>query len=105
MLERAGYEVHSVETGKAAIACFSEDRFGKYSFDLIILDLLMPQPNGFEVFRHLKELSVTSRTPVLILTVIGLEPQVQSLLDAGAHHLNKDEAEVQLVTKVKELIG
>jgi CheY-like chemotaxis protein len=104
-LEGAGYEVHSVEKGGEAIACFDENRFGKYGFDLIILDLMMPRPNGFEVFSHLKELSVTSRTPVLILTVIGLEPQVQGLLDAGAHHLKKDEAAEQLLPTVKKLIG
>lgn len=104
-LEGAGYEVHSVETGEEAIACFAENRFGKYGFDLVILDLLMPRPNGFEVFEHLKELGVTSRTPVLILTVLGLEREVQSLLDAGAQHLKKDEAQELLLTKVKELIG
>lgn len=104
-LEAEGYEVHSVATGREAIACFEEGRGGKDRFDLIILDLLMPQPNGFEVFKHLKELSVTSRTPVLLLTVVGLEPQVQELLEAGAHHVKKDEADEQLVPKIKELIG
>jgi CheY-like chemotaxis protein len=104
LLEEAGYEVHSVATGGDAIACFQDSQFGKHGFDLIILDLLMPQPNGFEVFRHLKELSVTSRTPVLILTVVGLEPQVQEMLEAGAHHVKKDEANEQLLPKIRELM-
>ncbi|HEY0174088.1 MAG TPA: response regulator [Pyrinomonadaceae bacterium] len=104
-LENAGYNVHSVETGVEAIACFQDSQFGKNGFDLIILDLLMPRPNGFEVFWHLKELSVTSGTPVLILTVIGLEPQVQDMLEAGAHHVKKDEANTQLLPKIRELLG
>jgi two-component system OmpR family response regulator len=104
-LENAGYGVHSVATGGEAIECFQDSQFGKNGFDLIILDLLMPQPNGFEVFKQLKELSVTSRTPVLILTVIGLEPQVQDLLEAGAHHVKKDEANTQLLPKIRELLG
>ena len=74
-------------------------------FDLIVLDLLMPRPNGFEVFRRLKALSIINGTSILILTVVGLEPQVQALLEEGAHHLPKQEAPTKLVTKVKELIG
>lgn len=104
-LEAAGYEVHSVATGGDAIACFQDSQFGKHGFNLIILDLLMPQPNGFEVFRRLKELSVTSRTPVLILTVVGLEPQVQEMLEAGAHHVKKDEASELLLPKIRDLLG
>lgn len=105
LLETAGYEVDSVETGEAAIACFGENGFAKDRFNLIILDLLMPQPDGFKVFKHLKELSVASRTPILILSVLGLKPKVQDLLEEGAHHLKKDEVTTQLVAKVKELIG
>lgn len=100
MLEAAGYEVDSAADGGEAICRVREQRF-----DLIILDLLMPQPNGFKVFQQLKELSIFSRTPVLILTVLGLESQVQALLQDGAHHLKKDEAPEQLVPKVRELIG
>jgi CheY-like chemotaxis protein len=99
-LEAAGYEVHSAEGGKKAIEIVQQ-----MAFDLIVLDLLMPRPNGFEVFKCLKELSVKSRTPVLILTVVGLEPQVQELITDGAHHLQKREAPRKLVPKIKELIG
>lgn len=100
LLERSGYEVESVATGEEAITRAQETHF-----DLIILDLLMPQPNGFDIFKRLKELCVTSRTPILILTVLGLESKIQALLQDGAHYLKKDEARVQLVSKVKEMIG
>lgn len=99
-LEAAGYEVYSAEGGEEAIALVQQ-----MDFDLITLDLLMPYPNGFVVFGRLKELSVLSRTPILILTVVGLEPQIQSLLAQGAHYLRKLEAPRTLVSKIRELIG
>ena len=105
LLEASGYEVESAETGEEAIACFGDNRFKKDRFNLIILDLIMPQPDGFKVFKHLKELSVASRTPILILSVLGLQPKVQALLDEGAHHLKKDDVPELLVTTVKDLIG
>lgn len=99
-LEATGYEVESADRGEEAIRLAENTKY-----DLITLDLLMARPNGFEVFRSLKELSVTSKTPILVLTVIGLEPQVQELIADGAHYLQKQDAPKQLVTKVKELIG
>lgn len=99
-LEAAGYEVYSADGGYEAIALVQ-----KMEFDLITLDLLMPQPNGFAVFQRFKELSILSRTPILILTVVGLEPQVQALLAQGASHLQKLGAPRLLVPKIRELIG
>jgi DNA-binding response OmpR family regulator len=99
-LEHAGYEVDSAEDGEDAIS-----QAQNQSFDLIILDLLMPAPDGFAVFQRFRELSIASRTKILILTVLGLEPQVMELMQQGAHHLKKDDAPEQLVQKVRELIG
>ena len=99
-LEAADYEVHSAAGGKEAIELVQQ-----VDFDLIILDLLMPPPNGFMVFRCLKKLSVVGRIPILILTVVGLEPQVAALLQKGAHYMQKSEAPLRIVSKVRELIG
>jgi CheY-like chemotaxis protein len=99
-LEAAGYHVDSAASGREAIACVEKQRF-----DLIILDLLMPQPDGFKVFQKFKELKIMNQTPVLLLTVLGLESQVQQLISDGAHHLKKEEAPEQLLPMVKELIG
>lgn len=99
-LEAAGYEVSTAENGNDAIR-----RVQEQTFDLIILDLLMPQPDGFELYKKFQGLSVTPRTPVLILTCLGLEAQVQELTQQGAYLLKKDDASEQLVPKVRELIG
>ena len=99
-LEAAGYEVHSAEGGLEAI-----EMVQKMSFSLITLDLLMPQPDGFEVFRRLKILPVIDGIPILILTVVGLEPQVQVLVEQGAHHLRKQDAPLKIVSEIRRLIG
>jgi DNA-binding response OmpR family regulator len=99
-LEATGYEVHSADGGEEALQLAQNMKF-----HLITLDLLMPQPDGFEVFRRLKQLSVASRTPILVLTVVGLGPRVQEVVEEGAHYLQKRDALSQLVTKVKGLIG
>ncbi|MBI2838923.1 MAG: response regulator transcription factor [Acidobacteria bacterium] len=74
-LQREGYEVQAAIDGRQAI----EQARGLP--DLILLDILMPEMDGFEVARRLKQGSTTSRIPVLFLTarageideVVGLE--------------------------------
>ena len=99
-LEAAGYEVYSAEGGLEAIELLQ-----KMPFSLITLDLLMPQPDGFEVFRYLKALPVIDSIPILILTVAGLEPQVQTLVDQGAYHLRKQDAPQKIVSEIRRLVG
>jgi CheY-like chemotaxis protein len=99
-LEAAGYEVYSAEGGLEAIELIQ-----KMPFSLITLDLLMPQPDGFEVFRRLKALPMVDSIPILILTVVGLEPQVQALVDQGAQYLRKQDAPQKIVSEVRRLIG
>jgi CheY-like chemotaxis protein len=99
-LENAGYKVYTASNGKDGIS-----RAQARNFDLIILDLIMPEFDGFSVFNKLEELSIASRTPILVLTCLGLEKQVQELLNKGAYHLKKDDANDLLVPTVKELIG
>jgi DNA-binding response OmpR family regulator len=52
--------------------------------DLIILDVAMPEKNGWEVLRELKVGAETSAIPVLMLTAQGDEEEVAQALRAGA---------------------
>ena len=99
-LEASGYKVQSAAGGAETLQILKE-----VHFDLIILDLLMPQPDGFEVFRCLRESSVVPRTPVILFTVLGKEPHVKTLIEQGAHHLQKLRVFNELIPKVQELIG
>jgi len=76
-LEAEGYEVQTVGDGLQAISlCESE------TFDLIVLDVMMPGATGFEVLRRLREKQ--DFTPVLILTALGKPEHVLEGFEAGA---------------------
>jgi two-component system KDP operon response regulator KdpE len=75
-LEAAGYHVYEAETGAEGILLAAQQRP-----DAIVLDLSLPDLDGREVIRRLRE---WTQTPVLILTVRDSDAEKVALLDAGA---------------------
>jgi len=63
LLTSKGYEVRGVSNGRAALAAVAEDRP-----DLILLDIMLPEIDGFEVCRRIKEDSETRNIPIIMLT-------------------------------------
>lgn len=70
ILEQAGYNVVLAQNGKDGLAKAKAEKP-----DLIVLDIMLPDINGFSVCRELKENSKYSSTPVLLLTAIGATPE------------------------------
>ena len=78
-LEPDGYDVHTASDGKQAIEIAALD-----PPDLILLDVMMPHKDGFQVIEELKNREETKTVPVILLTARGqTEDKVQGL-DAGA---------------------
>lgn len=75
-LERDGYEAVVVPDGLKAL-----DVFRKEQFDLILLDLMLPGIQGYEVCREIRQ---TSDVPILMVTARSGEDDVIAGLDAGA---------------------
>jgi two-component system, OmpR family, KDP operon response regulator KdpE len=75
-LRGAGYEVDTAATAEAALAAAA-----MRPPDAVILDLVLPDRSGAEVCR---ELRTWSSAPVLVLSVVGDEPEKVAALDAGA---------------------
>ena len=63
ILRAAGFDAAAVNGGRAALA-----RLAEVPADLIILDVVMPAPDGFEILRRLREAPATARLPVIMLT-------------------------------------
>ena len=63
ILRAAGFDAAAVNGGRAALA-----RLAEAPADLIILDVVMPAPDGFEILRRLREAPATARLPVIMLT-------------------------------------
>ncbi|MGP1371528.1 MAG: response regulator, partial [Almyronema sp.] len=74
-LEQQGYQVQTVASGQAAIALATTQ-----PPDVILLNLLMPEMNGWETLAALKEHETTRRIPVIILS--GLHPNAEQALDS-----------------------
>ncbi|MDP4008582.1 MAG: response regulator [Candidatus Peregrinibacteria bacterium] len=72
--------------------------------DLILLDLLIPQKNGFDVLEELKANSTTQNIPVIILSNLGQESDVEKGMKLGAiDFLIKANFSIDEVTgKIKE---
>jgi two-component system, chemotaxis family, chemotaxis protein CheY len=62
-LEKAGHEVHSAESGLAALKLTDKERF-----DLFITDLNMPGMNGLELIKELRMRQASRSKPILVLT-------------------------------------
>lgn len=69
--------------------------------DLILLDIMMPQMDGFEVLEKLKEKEGTSRIPIIMLTARKSREDMQKAKELGAvEYITKPFKAVEVVDKV-----
>ncbi|MEM1348265.1 MAG: response regulator [Myxococcota bacterium] len=68
-LQHAGYEIASARDGREGI-----DKASTLTPDLIVLDLMLPEVDGFGVVRELAKHEHTRTIPIIILTALDLEP-------------------------------
>lgn len=74
--------------------------------DLVILDLLMPYKNGFEVLRELKAQPDMNAVPVIILSSNSREEDIVKALNAGADDfVVKPFRARELVARVRKILG
>ncbi len=74
--------------------------------DLILLDFLMPEINGFEVCKALRDNELTRSIPIMAVTCLSKERDIERIFACGAdEYLAKPFKVDQLVEKVRELIG
>lgn len=76
-LELEGFLITHTETGAAAM-----DAFGRQSFDLVVLDLMLPDSHGFDLCREMRK--TQPKLPILMLTALGEEQDRVSGLKEGA---------------------
>lgn len=97
MLNRTGHDVVVVEDGQAAIEAFVE-----YRPDLVFLDVMMPNVNGIEAAKQIKNLSGEELIPVIFLTSLADAESLATCLDAGGDDfLSKPYNHIILEAKIK----
>jgi two-component system alkaline phosphatase synthesis response regulator PhoP len=97
-LASEGYQVESVRDGESGF-----DRAANEAFDLVILDVMLPHKNGFDVCRDLRRRSVD--TPVLMLTARGqVIDKVVGLKLGADDYLTKPFEMMELLARVEALL-
>ena len=101
-LKRAGYEVLGAADGEEALRMARE-----HLPSLVLLDLIMPKMQGFEVLTALKLDPATAAIPVIVLSNLGQEGDVQQALQAGAraYFIKATLSVKELVKHVDDALG
>jgi len=95
-----GYEIVEATTGEEALEKFSSNKI-----DLILLDVMMPGMNGYEVCRKIKKDSNNTFLPIVMLTALGnMEAKIEGFEAGADDFLNKPFSEIELVARVKNLL-
>ena len=94
-LRSSGFEVHVAATGTDALEAVTRERP-----DLIVLDVMLPDLNGLEVYRHLR--SIGDRTPILFVTAVDeSEAKMHGIVFTRLNHLAKPFSISDLVARVR----
>lgn len=95
-LERDGHIVECAENGRVAL-----ERIRDHRFDLIVLDIMMPEVDGFEVLRRLKRSPDTHDIPVIMISALDdLESVVRCIEEGAEDHLTKPFEPVLLRARI-----
>jgi CheY-like chemotaxis protein len=100
-LSAAGFDVRETATGRDAL------RLARQQADAIVLDLVLPDMDGFDVLRRLKADPLTINIPVILKTAVHVqEGHRQRALDAGAADYFAEPFDTEaLVAVVRRALG
>jgi putative two-component system response regulator len=79
LLKGKGYRVLTARNGKQAICAIDNN-----IIDLVLLDLIMPQMNGYEVLKYIKSIPGLDTVPVLIVSACSDQENIEKVMNLGA---------------------
>lgn len=100
-LEEEGFEVNSTDRGSEAINMAKKDKP-----DIILLDVILPEVDGFNVLQSLKKDQKTKNIPVMLLTNLGQESDQEKGKKMGAvdYFVKAQHTPVEVLNRIKELL-
>ncbi len=100
LMKREGYDVAVAGDGEVALRAMAERRP-----DLVILDVMMPKLNGFEVCQRIRAEPAFRGVRVLMLTAKGRETEMKKGLELGADaYVTKPFSTKELVAEIRRLL-
>ena len=100
ILDEKGYQIETALNAKEAYAIIERE-----SPDLILLDLLMPKISGFDFLEEIRKNEKTKNTPVIVVSALTDEENVDKILKMGAIDFVKKPIDLQyLVDKVEAVL-
>lgn len=101
-LSSDGFEVLAASNGEEGVR-FALDEIP----DLILLDIILPKKNGFEVIKEIKESPKTKNIPVILLTNLGSLSDIEKALELGAstYLVKSDYGLEEISQKIKETLA
>ena len=101
LMRKNGYRVSIARNGTEALEAIKQS-----PFDVVLLDVMMPDVDGYEVCRQLRQVPSQSQARVIFLSAKSKEADIQKGYDAGADlYIPKPFSTRQLMTTIKELIS
>lgn len=101
LMKKSGFEVFIARDGKEALSIINENRP-----EVIILDIMMPEVDGYEVCQLVKSNPALHHIKVIFLSAKTKESDIQKGLEMGADlYLTKPFSTKELMEKVKSLVA
>jgi DNA-binding response OmpR family regulator len=101
LMRREGYEVVIASDGEAAMKSLAES-----APDLVLLDVMLPRMNGFEVCQRIRANPAWHDVKILVLTARGRDSEIAKGLTLGADlYVTKPFSTKDLVAQVRRLLG
>lgn len=101
-LELGGFTVSAFGTGQEGLEAFKQN-----TYSLVLLDIMLPDMNGIEILRHMKEMKDKQDVKVVLLTNLGQDNIIKEAFELGAlgYLIKLSINPYQLVDEVKGFIN
>jgi DNA-binding response OmpR family regulator len=101
LMKREGFQVFIANDGESAL-----QQIAAHQPDLVLLDVMMPKRNGYEVCQQIRANAAWQNMKVIMLTAKGRDTEVAKGMAMGADaYMTKPFATKELVAQAKQLLG
>jgi CheY-like chemotaxis protein len=101
ILDQEGYALITAKNGKQAVEKALAEKP-----DLILMDIMMPEVDGFEACKRLRQLEATRTIPIIMVTTRSEQANVENGFNSGCNdYVTKPIDRMELVSKIRNYLG